>query len=53
MFVITHRLGTVKSADVILMMEQGAIVERGNNHELMALKGRYYSLFQQQKSDRV
>lgn len=49
MFVITHRLATVRSADLILMMDGGAIVERGSHEELMAMKGRYYSLYQQQK----
>ncbi|MBW4609609.1 MAG: peptidase domain-containing ABC transporter [Hassallia sp. WJT32-NPBG1] len=49
-FFITHRLTTVKNADVILVMDQGAIVERGTHSELMALKGRYFCLYQQQES---
>ena len=49
-FFITHRLGTIKHADVILMMDQGAVVERGTHKELMALRGRYYCLYQQQES---
>jgi ATP-binding cassette, subfamily B, bacterial HlyB/CyaB len=49
MFVITHRLATVRGADIILMMDGGAIVERGSHEELMGLKGRYCSLYQQQK----
>jgi ATP-binding cassette subfamily B protein len=48
-FFITHRLNTIRNADVILMMDQGAIVERGTHAELMALKGRYYCLYQQQE----
>ncbi|GAX42570.1 cyclic nucleotide-regulated ABC bacteriocin/lantibiotic exporter [Tolypothrix sp. NIES-4075] len=48
-FFITHRLTTVKNADVILVMDQGAIVERGTHSELMALKGRYFCLYQQQE----
>ncbi|MBD2183820.1 peptidase domain-containing ABC transporter [Planktothrix sp. FACHB-1355] len=50
-FFITHRLSTVKSADVILMMDQGCVVEQGTHKELMALKGRYYCLYQQQESE--
>lgn len=44
-FVIAHRLSTVRDADVILFLEQGEIVERGNHEELLALKGRYYDLY--------
>lgn len=47
-FFITHRLNTIRNADVILMMDQGAIVERGTHEELMALQGRYYCLYKQQ-----
>jgi ATP-binding cassette, subfamily B, bacterial HlyB/CyaB len=49
-FFITHRLSAIKGADVILMMDKGAIVEQGTHNELMALKGRYYCLYQQQES---
>ena len=49
-FFITHRLGTIKNADVILMMDNGSIVEQGTHEELMARKGRYYYLYQQQES---
>jgi ATP-binding cassette subfamily B protein len=51
LFFITHRLNTIRNADVILMMDQGAIVERGTHEELMALKGRYYCLYQQQETN--
>lgn len=47
-FFITHRLSSIRNADVILMMDQGSIVEQGTHEELMALKGRYYCLYQQQ-----
>jgi ATP-binding cassette subfamily B protein len=47
-FFITHRLSSVRSADVIVMMDQGSVVEQGTHDELMALKGRYYYLYQQQ-----
>jgi ATP-binding cassette, subfamily B, bacterial HlyB/CyaB len=49
-FFITHRLSTLRHADVILMMEQGAIVETGTHEELMARQGYYYNLYQQQNS---
>lgn len=49
-FFITHRLSTIRSADVILMMDQGTIVEQGTHDELMALKGYYYCLYQQQET---
>jgi HlyB family type I secretion system ABC transporter len=49
-FFITHRLGTIKNADVILMMDRGSIVEQGTHEELMAMKGRYFYLYQQQES---
>ena len=44
-FVIAHRLSTVRNADVILVLEGGRIIERGNHAELLALKGRYYQLY--------
>jgi len=47
---ITHRLSTIKNADKIVMMHQGAISEIGTHRELMDLKGRYYALFRQQES---
>ncbi|GAB4358343.1 MAG: hypothetical protein Fur0042_27850 [Cyanophyceae cyanobacterium] len=48
-FFITHRLNTVINADCIIMMDKGAVVEQGTHEELMAMKGRYYCLFQQQE----
>jgi HlyB family type I secretion system ABC transporter len=49
-FFITHRLTTIRNADVILMMDRGMVAELGTHAELMALKGRYYCLYQQQES---
>jgi ATP-binding cassette, subfamily B, bacterial HlyB/CyaB len=47
---ITHRLNTIKHADHILMMERGSIAEQGTHSQLMAIRGRYYCLFQQQEA---
>tara|TARA_B100000214_G_scaffold375524_1_gene362349 strand:- start:1002 stop:3944 length:2943 start_codon:yes stop_codon:yes gene_type:complete len=47
---ITHRLSTVKNADSIVMLHQGAIVEKGTHQELMNMQGRYYALYSQQES---
>jgi ATP-binding cassette subfamily B protein len=49
-FFITHRLSTIRSADIILMMDKGAVVEQGTHDELMAQKGRYYCLYLQQEA---
>ena len=46
---ITHRLNSIIHSDIIVMMHQGRIEEQGTHSELMALKGRYYSLFKQQE----
>jgi subfamily B ATP-binding cassette protein MsbA len=47
-FVIAHRLSTIESADQILVMEEGQIVERGTHRELIALNGRYRQLYDKQ-----
>jgi HlyB family type I secretion system ABC transporter len=49
-FFITHRLTTIRNADLILMMDRGLVAELGTHEELMTLKGRYYCLYQQQES---
>jgi HlyB family type I secretion system ABC transporter len=49
-FFITHRLTTIRNADMILMMDRGLVAELGTHAELMALKGRYYCLYQQQEA---
>lgn len=47
-FVIAHRLSTVRDADIILMMEQGRIVEQGSHDELLVAKGAYFRLYDSQ-----
>ena len=49
--VIAHRLSTVKDADVILVVSDGKIIERGRHDELMAMKGHYYTLWMRQFED--
>ncbi len=50
-FVIAHRLSTVVDADVILVVKDGKIIERGKHHDLMMEKGYYYSLYKRQFND--
>jgi ATP-binding cassette, subfamily B, bacterial HlyB/CyaB len=49
-FFITHRLSTIRNADEILLMEQGAVVEQGTHEELMEMRGRYFCLYRQQEA---
>ena len=44
-FVIAHRLSTVKNSKAILVLEKGKIIERGDHQELLEEKGRYYQLY--------
>ena len=44
-FVIAHRLSTVRNANAIMVLEQGRIIERGDHEELLRRKGRYYELY--------
>lgn len=47
-FVIAHRLSTIKNADMILLMKNGEIIERGTHEELLNNKGEYYNLYNSQ-----
>ncbi len=44
-FVIAHRLSTVQDADVIMVMEQGRIIERGTHEQLIEEGGQYFQLY--------
>jgi len=44
-FVIAHRLSTVKNSNAIMVLEHGEVIERGNHEELLAQEGRYYKLY--------
>jgi ATP-binding cassette subfamily B protein len=47
-FVIAHRLSTIRNADVVLMIQDGLIVERGTHNDLLAQRGAYYDLYMSQ-----
>ncbi|WP_156670664.1 hypothetical protein, partial [Mycobacterium sp. E136] len=45
-FIIAHRLSTIRDADLIVVMDQGRIIERGTHSELLAKRGAYWSMTQ-------
>ncbi|MGE3545362.1 MAG: ABC transporter ATP-binding protein, partial [Kofleriaceae bacterium] len=47
-FVIAHRLSTIRDADLILVMDKGAIVEQGTHDQLLAAGGAYHALYHAQ-----
>ncbi|MGQ0642828.1 MAG: ABC transporter ATP-binding protein [Gemmatimonadaceae bacterium] len=52
-FVIAHRLSTIRRADVILLMEEGKVIERGTHEELMQAQGMYYGMVMRQIEEDV
>lgn len=51
MLIVAHRLATVKNCDLIIVMDQGTIAEQGSHEELLALKGKYYQLWEMQQGN--
>lgn len=51
MLIVAHRLATIKNCDEIIVMDGGSIVEQGSHEELLALKGKYYQLWEMQKGN--
>jgi len=49
LFIISHRISSIKYADKIIVLEQGVVVEEGSHQSLMALKGHYYEIYEKQK----
>ncbi|MGH8000779.1 MAG: peptidase domain-containing ABC transporter, partial [Brasilonema sp.] len=48
-FFITHRLNTIRNADIIVVMDTGKVIEQGNHDNLMAMRGHYFYLYNQQE----
>jgi ATP-binding cassette subfamily B protein/subfamily B ATP-binding cassette protein MsbA len=52
-FVIAHRLSTIRRADLILLMEDGRVIERGTHEELMHLRGAYHGMVKRQMESQL
>lgn len=52
-FIVAHRLSTIKNADLILVMNNGSVIEKGTHESLIADKGFYYNLYNSQFSGMV
>jgi len=52
-FIIAHRLSTVHRADLILVMEDGQVIERGTHEGLMSARGSYFEMVQRQSDSRA
>lgn len=51
-FIVAHRLSTIRGADIILVMKDGAVIEQGNHEQLIAKRGFYYNLYNSQFAKR-
>ena len=51
MLIVAHRLATVKNCDIIIVMDHGTIAEQGSHEELLALRGKYYQLWEMQQGN--
>jgi len=52
-FVIAHRLSTIRNADIIVVMDNGRIVEQGGHHDLLHRHGFYYELYNSQFTEEM
>ena len=50
--IVSHRISSLKNADIIMVMEKGALLEKGTHNELMTLKGYYFELFKKQQHEK-
>ena len=53
MLIIAHRLATIKNCDEIIVMDKGEIIEKGTHEELLAIKGKYYELWEMQQGNYI